>query len=118
MSKPRTHARLRQNDDFKAFTRYLAEIGLTWRVEGKGTTKHPFLVIRPPVGDEIQFIIAGTPRAGCARSGNWGASSRSCAGNGCCHDRDLPVPRGHRQRQVNHAAWCVKVGIPRRRTTR
>jgi hypothetical protein len=64
MSKGRTEARLRTNQDFLFCTRFLDSIGLKWIVEGKGRGKHPSLVIKVPAGEAVRFHIAGTPRSG------------------------------------------------------
>jgi len=63
-SKCRIVTKLRQNDEYKAITRFLDDHSLKFTTHPPTGTGHPFIVVNLPNGDQMRQSIACTPKGG------------------------------------------------------
>lgn len=64
MSRMRIEAKLRQNDEYKAISRFLDKVGLRFTAYAATGSSHPFIIIDMPDGTEFRHSVACTPKGG------------------------------------------------------
>ncbi len=65
----RIAAKLRQNDEYQAITRFLGKVGLRFTAHPPTGSQHPYILIQMPDGTEFRHSVACTPKGGGNPSG-------------------------------------------------